>query len=608
MATHEKISELLDANPDILRLLVDSETLSDARSRMFGYLNECEDKVRRADCPLHLLEKKNTRDCITVFKSIISESNEHKTKHSCLDTLWKLAAEHWRRQEWPEVTDAFLVEMKHLFKGVIGLSGIYSKSGICKREVPAFMHLEGREAAVVRSELLNVKADQYAGFIRKNGYRSGLDDEVVRRRQEHRQRILQALGATEQDWANYRWQFKHRFRDAGKIGEIIELTAEEKACIDAAMAQGIPCEITPFYLSLMDPDSKEDRHRHDRSLRAQVIPNRIYLDKMLEARLLPKEELDFMHEMDTSPTDFVTRRYSQIAIVKPYLWCPQICIYCQRNWELAEDSCGKADPAIHNLAEAYEWFRANPGISEVLITGGDPLAVSTDKLASILQTLTDMKHIKRIRIGTRTLVTAPMRFDEELLAILRTYHRPPEQTITLVTHVQHPYEISQEMADAMRNIKSLGIDVYNQQVFTMQNCRKFETCFLRESLKGIGISPYYLFNLKGKEETADFKVPVARLLQEQKEEARLMPGLVRTDKPVFNVPTLGKNELNAWQDHEIIMILNDGSRIYEFYPWEKYMAPVNTYVYKDTPIYDFLRRLEALGEHPDDYKTIWYYF
>jgi len=174
--------------------------------------------------------------------------------------------------------------------------------------------------------------------------------------------------------------------------------------------------------------------------------------------------------------------------------------------------------------------------------------------------------------------------------------------------VQNAYEISGEMEQAVNRIKRSGIDVLNQQVFTIQNCRKFETCFLRENLKNIGITPYYLFNLKGKSETKYFKVPIARLLQENKEEARLMPGIIRTDKPVFNVPKLGKNHLVSWQDHDLIMILDDGSRIYEFYPWEKYMAPVDTFLFRDEPIYDFLTRLEKLGENPHDYKTIWYYF
>lgn len=604
MASHDKISELLDSNPAILRLLVRSDTLAEARRNMFDYLNRCEEEILDASCPLHPLEKKNARDCIGVFKNIIAESNEQKTNHSCLNTLWKLATEHWRKEDWPGISDAFLVEMKHLFKGVIGLSGIYSKSGICRREVPAFVHLEGRDAAVVRSNLLNEKADQYAAFVKKNDYRTGLDGDIRKQREENKQAVLHLLGGNESDWADYRWHLKKCFRTAECIGQVVDLSAEEKSCIEDATAHHIPFGITPFYLSLMD--RKPDSFRHDRSLRAHVIPNRLYVDAMCHGA--DQAALDFMHESDTSPVDLVTRRYPMIAIVKPFHSCPQICVYCQRNWELLDNNLKELVSSRKKLDKAFGWFRNNPAVKEILITGGDPLTMSNERVDQILRTFCEMEHVRRIRIGTRTLVTMPMRFNVELLGILRRYHRPPQKTISIVTHVQHPYEISAEMADAVGQIRSMGIDVYNQQVFTIQNCRKFETCYLRENLAAIGITPYYLFNLKGKEETAYFKVPIARLLQEQKEEARLLPGLVRTDKPVFNIPTLGKNNLGSLQDHDVIMILDEGNRIYEFYPWEKYMAPVNTFLYKDEPIYHFLERLRTLGENPEDYKTIWYYF
>ncbi|MBN2535782.1 MAG: KamA family radical SAM protein [Spirochaetales bacterium] len=606
MASREKINMLLDSNPNILRLLVSSNNLQEARSNMFAYLNQCEQEVLQAHCMLHPLEKKNTRDCINVFKNIISESNEQKTDHSCLNTLWRLAIEHWRQQDWPGISDAFLVEMRYLFKGIIGLSEIYSRSGICKREVPAFVHMKGKEAAIVRSNLLNEKAYQYTAFINKNDYRNGLHPQVISSREENKKAILACTGGIEKDWNDFRWQVKNAFKDTENIKKIIELTDTEESCIKDALENNIPFTITPYYLSLMD--KKQDAFKHDRALRLHVIPNRIFLEKMTKQGIYHKEELDFMHELDTSPEDFITRRYSMIAIIKPYSWCPQLCIYCQRNWELLNSNAIKGIIPRTNLKKAFEWFKSNPDVREVLITGGDPLALSNEKIDHLLQEFVAMDHIRRIRIGTRTLVTMPMRFNEELLEVFKKYHNTPYKSITLVTHIQHAYEITPEMADVVRKLKSIGIDIYNQQVFSMQNCRKFETCFLRESLKEIGIIPYYLFNLKGKDETADFKVPIARLLQEQKEEARLLPGLIRTDKPVFNVPTLGKNELNSWQDHDVIMILDDGSRIYEFYPWEKYMAPVNTYLYRDMPIYDFLQKLQEYGENPQDYRTIWYYF
>lgn len=606
MASRDKISELLDANPEILRIFVLSPSVSAAREKLYDYFNQSEMAILDENCPLHPLEKKNTRDCIHVFRTIISASSEKKTGHSCLKTLYHLATMHWRDNEWPEINDAFLEDMKHLFKGVIGLSGIYSKSGICIREVPDFIHLQGREAAVVRSRYLNDKTDQYQFVKEKNGYRSGLELDIIRTRNETREIILQHLGGSLEDWCDYKWHLRNIYKNSSDIQAIIELSVGEEQGIREATEHGLAFGITPFYLSLMDRERTPTNK--DTCLRAQVIPSRNYIHKMLDDKSASRETLDFMREIDTSPEDHVTRRYPKVAIIKPFLWCPQICVYCQRNWELSDDYPDIVDPPATDLQDSLEWFRSNPGINEVLITGGDPLTLGNIKLQTILSSFREMEHIKRIRIGTRTLVTMPMRIDDELLAVLERYHNPPYQTITIITHVEHAYEISKEMAEAVGKLKRIGIDILNQQVFTRYNSRRFETCFLRENLKSIGITPYYLFNLKGKEETEDFKVPIARLLQEQKEEARLMPGTVRTDKPVFNVPSLGKNELNSWQDHDVIMIHSDGSRIYEFYPWEKYMAPVNTYIYKDKPIADYLAELEMMGEDSRDYDTIWYYY
>lgn len=606
MAIYNRISELFDVNPFILRILVNSETLAQARKDLLDYLNKCQEEVNDVSCHLHPLEKKNTKQCIEVFRSLIAPINEQKTKHSCLNTLWKLATEHWRKKDWSNISDDFLVDMKHLFKGVIGLSGIYSKSGICKREVPAFVNLEGREAAIMRSNLLNEKVDQYKYFIGKNHYKTGLDDDVKVRREKIKQTILDLLGGSEKDWNDYTWHLKNAFKSAEKISHIIDLSDEERECIKIASENNISFGITPFYLSLMD--GKQSKIRYDWSLRAHVIPNLSYMKDFQEAKNNDKDLLDFMHERDTSPVDLVTRRYPLIAIFKPFNTCSQICVYCQRNWELLDVKSDFAAAPRKKIEKALSWFKSNPNVEEVLITGGDPLVMGNERIDQILQMFFEMPHMKRIRIGTRLPVTIPMRFDDSLLAILRKYHDPPHKTITIVTHIQNAYEISLEMAEIIKKIKQIGIDVLNQQVFTIQNCRKYETCFLRESIKRIGITPYYLFNLKGKDETQFFKVPIARLLQENKEEARLMPGILRTDKAIFNIPKLGKNHLVSSQDHDLIMILDDGSRIYEFYPWEKYMAPVDTFLYKDTPIYSFLNRLEKMGENPDDYKTIWYYF
>ncbi len=332
-----------------------------------------------------------------------------------------------------------------------------------------------------------------------------------------------------------------------------------------------------------------------------------YVDEMIHAKTNGIDELDFMGEADTSPVDLVTRRYPQIAIFKPFNACAQICVYCQRNWEIEDAMQQGALADEETLGRAIDWFRRHTLVEEVLITGGDPLMMPDTVLELLLGEFDAMPHIKRIRMGTRAPVVLPMRFTPELLEILGRFHTERTQ-LTLVTHFEHPYEVTPEARAAVLSVRKLGMSVYNQQVFTIENSRYFETTALRVALKSIGVDPYYNFFAKGKKETAYYMVPIARILQERNEEARLTPGVVRMDEPVFNVPRLGKNYLRAWQDHNIMAILPDGSRVYEFLPWEKYIYPVPTYVHHDVPVYEYLRRLKALGEDIDKYRNIWYYF
>ncbi|RLG39833.1 MAG: KamA family radical SAM protein, partial [Thermoproteota archaeon] len=181
--------------------------------------------------------------------------------------------------------------------------------------------------------------------------------------------------------------------------------------------------------------------------------------------------------------------------------------------------------------------------------------------------------------------------------------------IYFVTHIESAYEITPETVEAVKKLRKQGIYVYNQQVFTQWNSRRFETVALRIALKKAGIDPYYSFYPKGKWEHKDYIVPVARMLQERKEEARLLPGIYRTEEPVFNVPRLGKNHLRSWQDHELIMIRPDGRRVYLWHPWEKNIALVNPYIYVDiVSIKMYLDKLKERGENPEDYQSIWYYY
>lgn len=596
------LARLWEAGPDIHALLKEAQDLEAARQALYSFLEQAERRIFALDNDLHILEKATVRESVRVFKSIIGPINEHRCETSALDALWKLARD--RRQELvTDVSVGFLLEFINLFRGVTGRANIYFGTRATKKGVPEFLQRHGREAAGLRMELLDEIGGTVLKYFKK--YPSGLDGDVQEWRWENRERILRYFKGSEADWNNHLWQIKHVIRDARPLLDLVELTVEQQEAVKRAVDNRIPFGVTPYYLSLMD---RQLSIGYDHAIRAQVIPPPDYVNMMAEHRRDREIIFDFMGEHDTSPIDLVTRRYPLISILKPFNTCAQICVYCQRNWEIDQVLDPHAMAARKKLDQALAWFDQHKSVGDVLITGGDPCIMSDKSLRYILSSLAAKEHIYRIRIGTRTPVVLPMRWTEELVAVLAEFHEPGRREVALVTHFEHPYEITPEAMAAVQRLRHQGIAVYNQQVFTVENSRRFESAKLRRDLRLIGIDPYYTFNMKGKEETRRYMVPIARILQERKEEARLLPGLDRTDEPVFNVPRLGKNHLRAGQDHRLVMIMPDGARVYEFHPWEKNITPVPPYNYTDIPIYDYLEELAARGENIRDYRTIWYYY
>ncbi|MFH1296167.1 MAG: KamA family radical SAM protein [Bacteroidota bacterium] len=596
------LQRLWESNPEIYELLKKSESLEDARENLYSYLEKAERKVFQVDNDLHILEKSTVRESIRVFRSVIGPVNEFRTEFSALDCLWKLARNH-RDEMTGKISAGFLMEFINLFRGVTGKSNIYLENDQVKKGVPEFFKLHGREAATVRMEILDELGSNMKKYFKK--FPSGLEEEVVGWRAENRAKILRYFKANEEDWNDYQWHLKHVIKDPKPLIDLIEMTNDQKEAVDKAVRNKIAFGITPYYLGLMDTKLSIG---YDHAIRAQVIPPKDYVDELTAHKGDRGISFDFMGEHDTSPVDLITRRYPFISILKPFNTCSQICVYCQRNWEIERVLEPKAMATKVKLEEALSWFDKHKSVGDVLITGGDPLVMTNQQVENILEILSKKKHIYRIRIGSRTPVVLPMRFTDKLVGILGKYHQPPRLEIALITHFEHSYEITPEAMAAVQKIRKLGISIYNQQVYTVENSRRFELAKLRCDLKSIGVDPYYTFNMKGKEETKRYMVPIARILQERKEEARLLPGLDRTDEPVFNVPKLGKNHLRAGQDHRLVMILPDGSRVYEFHPWEKNISPVPPYNYVDVPIYDYLEELAARGENVRDYRTIWFYY
>lgn len=592
----QSLLRILGIAPELQEIMISTLPLEGKRKKIQQFIANLIASNFHEDPAIEPLEGVVTRDAIGVFRSIFSSRSEKLAGKSLLTFMDDLLHKDTLK-DMESPGSGFFAELEHLLRGVMGKAGVYSE------KVPVFAKYEGAKAAKLRSADLSRMARKSQKFLDR--YPCGLDKRVIRRRSINKARILNHFGATELEWEDWKWHSRHIIRDADTLNNLVKISDEEYQAVRLAREYKIPFGITPYYLSLMDHGP--DRSR-DYAVRAQVIPPLSYVQAIKTAREAGERSMDFMLERDTSPIEGITRRYPMIAILKPISTCPQICVYCQRNWEIEDVYSSNAVLSKETLDKAFQWLADTPEVTEVLITGGDPFLLSNRKIEYLLSRLSRIKHIQRIRLGTRTLVTLPQRIDESLVRTINRFHVPGKREILLITHFEHPYEITPQSMHAVQKFKRYGMEVYNQLVYTFYNSRKFEAAALRLKLRLIGVTPYYTFNTKGKEETSEYRVPIPRLLQEQKEEARLLPGSVRTDEIVFNVPGLGKNYLRAFQHRDVISILPDGRRVYEFHPWEKQLSLVDTYVYTDVSVYDYLKRLKAAGEDPSQYKTIWYYY
>jgi lysine 2,3-aminomutase len=590
----QQIRKVIALDPAMETILLSELPLEEKRLQIRSYLSKVLLNMYDNTRELAPLEWVTCRDAVWVLRNMLNTRSEELAGFSLLAYLDGLL--HGRPIA-PQPTSAFLAELQHLFKGVKGLTNIYTETP------PAFLKHSGRTAAKMRSTDLSRMARKALEFSKR--YPSGMDDALIRQRSLNKQRLFQYFEITDLEWGDWTWHTRNIIRNADVLGDLVTLSEEERAAVTLAREHHIPFGITPYTVSLMDPDNTG---KWDRAIRAQVIPPMRYVNRVLDLRHDPQCSNDFMVEGDTSPIDGITRRYPGIVILKPVLTCPQICVYCQRNWQIQDVFSANAALGEKKLEQALRWIENTREISEVLVTGGDPLILSDERLEMILSRLAQMEHVIRIRIGTRTPVTLPQRITESLVRTITRFHEPGRREMLIISHFEHPTEITPEAMQAVQLFRQFGVEVYNQLVFTYFNSRKFEAVSLRQKLRLIGVTPYYTFNTKGKEETDDYRVPIARLLQEQQEEARLFPGTVRTDEIVFNVPRLGKNYLRAGQNRDMIAILPDGRRVYEFHPWEKKMALMETYVYTDVSIYAYLKRLQRDGEQISDYSSIWYYY
>jgi lysine 2,3-aminomutase len=587
------LNSLKSAAWDYLEHIAAAANVEVARERLHRKISTSQLDSYSTKTRLHEGRIVRVRDCALILKSILKLRSDKLSGFSVAEALYDIA----RGISRPDLKPGFYAEIYHLFMGLKGKG-----PGTAPGDYYIPKRLDGRQAAIARSGELDKL--WYHVESRMSEFRHGLEDNVMAYREKRRLKVMSQFNCSDSDWRDWRWHLRNVIKKPAQLFDLIPLSKDEEEAMELLSQARLPFGITPYYLSLFNDNNDPS----DRAIRAQVLPPKSYIEFINSNKGKGYCYFDFMLEHDTSPVELITRRYPGIAILKPYNTCPQICVYCQRNWEIDEVLARGALASKEKIKDAIDWIRDHPAIHDILVTGGDPLAMSDKKLFWTLEKLAEIPSIERIRIGTRTPVTMPMRITDEVVDFLGSLRKSMRLELSVVTHVEHAYEITPDMCQAVEKFRSRSINVYNQNVYTFFVSRRFEAVLLRRILKRAGIEPYYTFNTKGKDETVEYRVPIARLLQEQKEEARLLPGLSRTDEAVYNVPALGKNYLRALQHRDVVSILPDGSRVYEFHPWEKNIRNQKSYVGTDVPVLDYLKRLENIGEDVKQYETIWYYF
>jgi glutamate 2,3-aminomutase len=334
-----------------------------------------------------------------------------------------------------------------------------------------------------RAEDLKTKIQDYLDI--KDEIPKGL--ELADKINESKRRILDVLGGSEEDWSNYKWQLTNRISDAETLSKIINLSEVEKKLI-SKVGKKYRWAISPYYASLMDTDDKYD------PIRLLAIPSVIEIVE-------DSGDNDPMAEEYTNPAGSITRRYPDRLIINVTNECAMYCRHCQRRRNIGQQDEHKSTEVIK---QSIEYIKNNNEIRDILITGGDPLTLPTDRLEWILKELKEIPHVEYIRIGSRTPVTMPQRIDDELVNMLKKYH-----PVYLNTHFNHPKEITKESKEACERLANAGIPLGNQAVLLngVNNDKFVMRCLNHELLK-IRVKPYYIFHAKHVKGTAHFNTSI----------------------------------------------------------------------------------------------------
>ncbi len=293
--------------------------------------------------------------------------------------------------------------------------------------------------------------------------------------------IQQRMGASDSQWLDWRWQMRNRILDVNEMGRLLKMSEHEIAGARMA-AEKFRWALTPYSLALIDIEDP------DCPVKKQIVPS--------DYELIDEDgEADPLCEIDHSPVPDLIHVYPDRVALCITDVCQAYCRHCFRKRRTRER------PPSDAFDQAVEYIYKNKQIRDVLITGGDPLMFSDDKLVGRLERIRAIKHVQIIRIGTRAPSLLPMRVTPDLVNKLKRLH-----PLYLNVQFNHPRELTDSAVSALTLLADAGVVLGNQSVLLKGvNDDKKIMKDLLHGLLAARVRPYYIFHPQLVEGTAHLR-------------------------------------------------------------------------------------------------------
>lgn len=317
--------------------------------------------------------------------------------------------------------------------------------------------------------------------------------------------------ATQREWNDWHWQMRARIKDLPGLERVLTLSADERAAMQRH--DGIlPVAITPYCASLLDAQDAKQPLRKSVVMVGQEFVHSV------------GESADPLSEDRDSPVPGLVHRYPDRVLFLATGTCPVYCRYCTRSRAVGKPG-GEYSFSTTQWETAIAYIAATPRIRDVLVSGGDPLILSDDKIAWLLERLRAIPHVEFLRMGTKVPVALPQRITPALVRMLKRFH-----PFFLSIHFTHPDELTPEVVRACNRLADAGIPLGSQTVLLAGINDDVDTLRrLFQQLLRIRVKPYYLYQCDPVLGTAHFHVPLARGIE-------IMQGL-RGHTSGYAVPT-----------------------------------------------------------------------